>query len=1089
MDRNCPSCGAIVPREHKFCFQCGGALDSQTLRPLAGSAQPIQYTPHQLAERILASRDSMEGERKIVTVLFADIKDSTQAIEGLDPEEASKRFHPILQAMLDGVHKYEGVVNRSLGDGVMALFGAPIAHEDHAVRACYSALAIRENLAALGERSLEVRVGINSGEVLVRSIGNDLSMDYDAIGSTVHLASRMEQLAKPGTAVLTEATRKLAEGFVNTASLGRQIIKGVRQPVQCYELKDSSKARTRWEIRSALGLSRFVGRDSELALLRKWAESAISGNGGTIEIRGDPGIGKSRLVHELSSYDPIRSSIILDACGSTLTQSTPYWPVSRLLRKWFSILESDDEAEIKRKARRRLLAVGDDMERLAPVVESLLDLSVEDQAWKALDPPARRSSIQNGLVELVAKGAEAQPVTLIFEDVQWFDAETQALIRMLSDNLGKSRAVLLLTCRRDSGSGGTICERSNLVELQPLQPSEARQLLEDVAPKGSLRTVDVEAIVQRAGGTPLFVEEIARSLSTSPLPVQSTTEAARPIHTETDVPPAIRAIMAARLDRLAPNLKHAVQIASVVGATFTLPLLSKVLDASVAETTNLMEALQGAHIVLRSSAPPGIEYSFFHSLMQEVAYGSLTQARRQAAHLTIMNGLESVYGNRATEHVETLEYHAAQSAVWSKAFGYACGSGRKALDRCAFEEARAHFEKAAQFAERVGSSADIVGDHIDALLSLRNIYNAVGQYNQVYACLDKAEELAVKHQHGSLASIKSTRCQLLCVNGNLEAAINDGNAAVELASGAGNAVAVAAAATILGWAYQLNGNYQKAVELLAPHLPLISSKLRHLRVGTGTVSAFALGITAQSHAYLGEFAKAKHLADQSAEIAQETEHPYDVGIANFAQGHVAYMQGDHEWALKVLREALAICLEKKMLGLLPWYYSLIGDCLCRKEDFGAASEMLNKANEFGERTGIYFAKAAALISLGLLQAQHASALAGEDRIRGALEIVKRNAYQGLHVLALRALADIRMGHQDYGDEAESLCQSALKICGDFGMRPEAAHVNFQLARLLHERGEHDRSRTLLDKASRLYGQLKMPTWQQKVNAFQARSTP
>jgi class 3 adenylate cyclase/tetratricopeptide (TPR) repeat protein len=1087
MDRKCPTCGAAVAREHKFCFQCGSALDSQASPLLARSAQPIQYTPRQLAERILASRDSMEGERKIVTVLFADIEGSTRAIEGLDPEEASNRFRPILQAMFDGVHKYEGIVNRLLGDGIMALFGAPIAHEDHAVRACYSALAIRENLTRLGEHSLGVRIGLNSGEVLVRSIGNDLSIDYDATGSTVHLASRMEQLAKAGTAVLTESTRSLAEGFVNVAPLGWQNVKGVSQPVLCHALKDSSKARTRWEIRVALGLSRFVGRDSELAQLKKWAEGALSGKGGSIEIRGDPGIGKSRLVHELIGYDPIRSSIILDACASTLTQNTPYWPISRLLRKWFSILEADDEAEIKRKACRRLYALGNDMERLMPVVESLLDVSVEDQAWKALDPSARRSSIQNALVELVARGAQTQPVTLVFEDIQWFDAETLALIRILSSKLAGYRAVILLTCRRDPEARGTTCERSHLVDLQPLQLAAARRLLEDVASKNALDGVDVEAMVRRAGGTPLFVEEIGRSLSANLLPAQGTTEAVKPIDTKTDVPPAIRSIMAARLDRLAPHLKHAVQIASVAGATFSLALLSKALDASAADTASMMESLQGAHIVLRSSAPPDVEYSFFHSLMQEVVYGSLTQARRQAAHLTLMNSLETLYGNRAIEHVEMLEYHAAQSAVWSKAFSYACGSGRKALDRCAFEEARAHFEKALQFAEQVEPPADIVGDHIDAFLSLRNIYNAVGQYKQVYACLDKAEELAVKHRHGSLASIKSTRCQLLCVNGNVEAAIDDGNAAVELASAAGNAVAVAAAATILGWAYQLHGSYQKAVDLLAPHLPLISSKLRHLRIGTGTVSAFALGITAQSHAYLGEFAEAKRLASQSAEIAGETGHPYDMGIGNYALGHVAYMQGDHEQALAVLQEALRVCLEKKMLGLLPWYYSLIGDCLCLKQDTDAAADMLKKADELGERIGIYFAKAAALISLGLLEAQQGSVSVGEERVRGALEIVKRNAYQGLHVIALRALGDIRIVRRDYGRETEALYESALKVCADYAMRPEATHVQFQLARLLYGRGERERSRILLDRVIQIYGQLEMVSWQRKAGAFQVEA--
>ncbi|TMJ32633.1 MAG: hypothetical protein E6G95_01135 [Alphaproteobacteria bacterium] len=1061
MDQKCPSCGAGVGREHRFCFQCGRALDSSPLR--VREFLPINYTPPHLTERILASRDSMEGERKLITVLFADIKDSTQAIERLDPEEASKRFRPIFDAMLDGVHKYEGVVNRFLGDGVMALFGAPLAHEDHAIRACYSALAINENLAALGERSLEVRVGMNSGEVLVLSIGNDLSIDYDVIGSTVHLARRMEEIARPGSAVLTDATRRLAEGFVNVTPLGAQRVKGISLPVSCFELKDSSKARTRWEIRAAPGLSRFVGRDGEIALLQSWVESAFQGNGQTIEVHGEPGIGKSRLVHELLGQEPIRTSIILDACGSSLTQNTPYWPVSRLLRKWSAINESDDHVTIRAKARRRLLSLNSDFESLIPIVDSLLDLTVEEPKWKALDPPARRAAIQEGLASLIARGAEAEPLTLIFEDVQWFDAETLALLRILSSRLEKSRAVLLLTCRRDFASNGPICKSSKVVDLQPLPSSEARRLLEDVAPPGAFGTVDADAIVRRAGGTPLFIEEIGRSLAAN---------AVNRISSGSDLPPAIRSIMAARLDRLAPDLKHAVQVASVIGRTFPLVLLSHVLGGSVADARNTMDTLQKSHIVLRSSAPPDVEYSFFHLLMQEVAYSSLTQGRRKAAHLAVVDSLEGAYGNRAAEHVELLEYHAAQSEVWPKAFRYACSSGRKALDRCAFEEARGHFEKALQFAERVEAASEIVGDHIEALLSLRNIYNAVGHYSGLHACLDKAQELAVKHRHASLASIKSTRCQLHCVNGNVEVAIEDGKAAVELATAAGNPVGVAAAASILTWAYQLNGSYKEAVQTLEPHLASISSTLRHLRVGTGTISVFALGITAESQAYLGDFRNATRLAAEALEIAGETQHPYDVAMANFALGHVYCIQGEHDSALDALEKGLGVSQEKGIQGLLPWFYALIGSCHYFKQEYEAAREALQRARIASDKMGVYPAQALAEILLGLLQAQ-VSRDAGEDQVRSALEFSGRNAYHGLRVLALRALVDIRLSHHEYGPESERLCETALKISDDYAMRPEVAHIHFQLARLQHGRGEPDKCRSFLLKAHQLYDQLEM----------------
>jgi class 3 adenylate cyclase len=362
----------------------------------AQQAAPVTYTPKYLAERILSARGSLEGERKQVTVLFADIAGSTELIEGLDAEQAAQRLEPALEAMMDAVHRYEGTVNKVQGDGIMALFGAPLAHEDHAVRACYAALAMQRAIKAYAEEMLhahgfqmQARVGLHSGEVLVRTIGNDLSMDYDAIGPTVHLANRMEQLAVPGTVRLTADTLHLAEGFVEVRPLGAVPIKGIGEPVEVCELVGAAAVRTRLEAAAARGLTRFVGRDSELQVLRRAEEQARHGEGQVVALVGEAGVGKSRLFHEFTHSHRVQDLLILEGRSVSYGQATAWLPVIELLRSYFRIEARDDARSVREKVTGKVLALGESLKSALPALLSLFDLSVEDAAWRMLDPAQR----------------------------------------------------------------------------------------------------------------------------------------------------------------------------------------------------------------------------------------------------------------------------------------------------------------------------------------------------------------------------------------------------------------------------------------------------------------------------------------------------------------------------------------------------------------------------------------------------------------------------------------------------------------------------------------------------------------------------
>src|SRR5688500_11683663 len=379
----CPRCQQENPPGSRFCNRCGASLAAAPTPTGSHSDSPESYTPRHLAEKILTSRTSLEGERKHVTVLFADLKGSMELLADRDPEEARQILDPVLAHMMDAVHRYEGTVNQVMGDGIMALFGAPIAHEDHAVRACYAALRMQESVTRYAEEArrahgvtVQIRVGLNSGEVVVRAIGGDLRTDYTAVGETTHLAARMEQAARPGTVLIAPATLHLAEGFVAVKSLGPVPVKGRSAPVEVYELSGLGPARTRLQAAVRRGLTRFVGRDAELDVLRRALERVGTGHGEAVAIIGEAGVGKSRLVGEFTRSHRTDGWLVLESGSVSYGRTTPYLPVIELLKTYLSIQERDDQREMRERVAGKLLTLDRTLEPLLTPLLALLHVPV-----------------------------------------------------------------------------------------------------------------------------------------------------------------------------------------------------------------------------------------------------------------------------------------------------------------------------------------------------------------------------------------------------------------------------------------------------------------------------------------------------------------------------------------------------------------------------------------------------------------------------------------------------------------------------------------------------------------------------------------
>ncbi|MBI3329178.1 MAG: AAA family ATPase, partial [Nitrospinae bacterium] len=489
LHRTCPVCGNLTRPGAAFCDGCGAPLAGPTptppLQPLSPRPQtPLSYTPPHLAEKILQSQAALEGERKQVTVLFADMKGSLELLADRDPEDARQVLDPVLERMMEAVHRYEGTVNQVLGDGIMALFGAPLAHEDHAVRACYAALRMQEAIGRYAEElrrrqglDVQIRIGLNSGEVVVRSIASDLHMDYSAVGQTTHLAARTERLARPGTILVTADTLRLAEGYLEVNPLGPVPVQGLTEPLEIFELMRAGPVRSRLQAAAARGLTRFVGRETELGQLRQALELAGTGHGQIVVLVGEPGVGKSRLFYEFTHWHRARGWLLLESGAVSYGKSTPYLPVIDLLKAYFQLEDRDEGRRVQEKVTGKLLTLDRALEPTLPAFLALLDVPGEDPAWQALDPPQRRQRTLDALKRLLLRESQVQPLLVVFEDLHWIDAETQALLDSLIDSLPAARLLLLVNYRPEYQHGWGSKTSYTQLRLDPLPTESAEALL------------------------------------------------------------------------------------------------------------------------------------------------------------------------------------------------------------------------------------------------------------------------------------------------------------------------------------------------------------------------------------------------------------------------------------------------------------------------------------------------------------------------------------------------------------------------------------------------------------------------------------
>jgi class 3 adenylate cyclase len=672
LTRTCSNCGNRLSTTAKFCPECAHPVAEST--PGDRFASPASYTPKHLAEKILTSRTALEGERKQVTVLFVDISGFTSLSERLDVEDVHQLMSRAFDLMLAEVHRYEGTVNQFLGDGIMALFGAPIAHEDHARRGVHAALGIarvlREYQQELAPRGIgfRARQGLNTGLVVVGSIGSDLRMDYTAVGDTTNVAARLQQVGEPGKVTISESTHRLVRGYFDTHPLGAIHLKGKAEPVAAWEVVTAHETRTRLEVEADRGLTPFVGRERELGQLLDAFEQARSGQGQVTLVVGDAGIGKSRLLHELRRRVGGEADWREGHCLS-FGRAMAFHPLVDLVRRQFAVDDTDGDAAIVTKIEQGLRDVGADVGSCAPYLRALLSVDPGDVDVKAMSPAQRRGETFEALRRMLVRAAERRPQVLVIEDLHWIDSASEQFLAMLVDTVPALRVLLVFTYRL--GYSHSFSERSYVTRVVPtaLSTADSTRMVAGVLAAAVPEELH-RLITSKAEGNPFYLEELVKSLEEGgALRRQgSRYELTRAVG-EIAIPGTIQDVIAARIDRLAEAPKRTLQLAAVIGREFTHRLVDRL--AEVRERTEgFLRELTALELILERRLYPELAYMFKHALTQDVAYASLLVQRRRELHGLVGLAIEELYADRLPEHYEMLAHHFSRAEDWERALAY-----------------------------------------------------------------------------------------------------------------------------------------------------------------------------------------------------------------------------------------------------------------------------------------------------------------------------------------------------------------------------------------------------------------------------------
>ena len=1087
---SCAQCGAENPAEAKFCDNCGQALRAQPGPPdpapaaAAHHADPRSYTPSHLAKKILGSRRALEGERKQVTVLFADVMGSMELAERTDPEAWRRLMDSFFAILSEGIHRFEGTVDKFTGDGIMALFGAPIAHEDHAQRACYAALHLQGELAAYAAElrrsegvNFSVRIGINSGEVVVGSIGENLGMDYTAVGHTVGLAQRMEQLAEPGKSYLTSHTAALVAGYLVIEDLGEFEVKGSSEPLRVHELKGVGSARGRLDISRARGFSRFVGRGREMELLEEALGKALAGEAQIVGIVGEPGVGKSRLCHEFAERHRARGLPVYHAAGQAHATSVPLVPVLQLMRTYFEISEQDSDQTARERIAGKLLLLDDSFVEVLPLVFDFLAVADPERPSPRMDPEARQRQLLDFTKRMIHAQGGREPGINLFEDLHWLDPASDIFLANHVAATQGTSSLTIVNFRPEYTASWMSEPYYHQVELTPLGAEAIDELLNHLL--GSDPSLDglPQLIRERTAGNPFFIEELVQSLVEAGNLVgeDGAYRLAAPIE-HAAVPASVQSVLAARIDRLPEREKAVLQAAAVIGKEFLEPVLSRVADLDPLELDESLRELVAGDFVFEQEIFPETLYAFKHPLTHEVAYRSQLGERRGRLHAATAQAIAEQYPDRLEERSAMLAQHweaageTLEAARWHARAGAWSGTS-------APHQSLEHWSHVRRLADSLPPSEEATMLGLTArIFWLQFAWRLSTSREEAETVYQEGERMA--SQAGDLRS----RALLLALYGALRGFSDGepyeqarlGREAVALAEEVGDPT-LYLSVSINAYPLFVVGELREGVAILERAIELADGDpTMGAGIAVGCPLAHGLIFKGGLISAMGRVAEARGLLEQGMDMAREHGDLELVGWGHMWSTWYAYVMGDSEAAQAHAHGSLEIAERIGDVFSRTWAWYWVGLAALMRGEWSRAKEALERATALARerRTAMegegFRLAALAFAHVGLGELEVARALARE-----AVDTARAVSAVGSEIFAILALADAELasaGAIAEGELADEL-ERALELIARSAMLAFEPMVRVKVAELERRRGDEDGRDRELRTAKRLFEEL------------------
>ena len=980
LDVICPNCEKPNMPGSKFCNECGQNLvetatsipKELTFEEKLGKIK--KYLPQGLTEKILSQRERIEGERKQVTVMFCDLEGFTPLVETIGADEAYTVMDRFYEILIHCVRDYDGTVNEMKGDGIIALFGAPIALEDAPQRAIHSALDVHRQLAIFNDElkeqkkalpALKVRIGIHSGPVVVGTLGNDLRVEFKAVGDTVNLAARMEDLAEPGSTYITQDTFKLTEGLFRFEALGAKPIKGKDQPVHVYQVITTSSRRTRFDVNAERGLTPLVGRERELGILLEGFETVKSGRGQAFSIVAEAGAGKSRLLYEFRKAVENQNVTILEGKCLSYARNVAWHPVIDILKANFRIEEPEAESDIKWKVTDRLTEMGIDPAATAPFLLDLLSVKESGVDELNLSPELKRDRAVESLLKIVLKGSEQRPLILVYEDLHWVDSTTESLLKDTLAAIPGSRVLLLFSYRPEYVHTWGGKSYHNQVNLNRLSNRESLEMLHYLLGVEETENELDELVLNRTEGIPFFIEEFVKSLIDLGIIEKKEDRygLVRDIR-EAAIPSSIQDVIMSRVDRLPDEARGVLQIGSVIEREFSFGLLNEVAEMGERDLISCLSALKDSELIYERGIFPDSVFVFKHAFTREVVYGSLLSARKKELHNRIGQIIESAYAQRLEEFYEILAQHYLTAENQDKAQHYLKLSGEKSMRNYAAKEAVSYFERALNILEKIGESDEIIRTKIDICILIYQSYSSIGYPEEMLQVLQKGEQLARKLSDQKKLSQFLTYISIYYSGvGKPSLGIKHLEESFQTALQSKDLKILPDVAVALAQAYTWLGETGKTLQTMPEVLDLIydtSDTARYFGFFQVTQYIALCGYCAQSAFQQGRFKQSELFLKKGLRKATKDNDLIGIGLMEFYFGYFYVDKGDGDQSVKYFQNCLNMLekVENLYLKAISWAYQgrgyyLTGDSAKAIELIEKGFKLLTEAKVIVTQSGNY----------------------------------------------------------------------------------------------------------------------------------------